>query len=170
ANLARIECRMPPGGLQVLIYPRPRTGLEGKFSLPYVLAAGVVDGDYGLASFTDAAVNRPEVQALYDRIEVREDERCGGGDPSLHTKAAGARGFVEVEAHTTDGRKEVVRVDAAPGHPRNELGWDEIRQKFLDCARHGGVAPDRAERAFGILARFEQCEDVDALANLLTLD
>jgi 2-methylcitrate dehydratase PrpD len=169
-TLARLECRMPPGGMQVLIYPRPKTGLEGKFSLPYVLAAGVLDGDYRLGTFTDAAVNRSAVQALYERIAVKEDERCGGHDPLLATRPAGARGFVEVEVRTTDGRSEAIRVDAAPGHPKHELSWDDIRQKFLDCAAHGSVASDRAEGAFEALTRLEQCDDVDAIARLLVLD
>ncbi len=167
-TLERLECRMPPGGLQVLIYPRPKTGLEGKFSLPYVLAAGILDGAYGLGSFTDEAVNRPAVRALYERIEVTEDARCGGGDPLLETRPAGARGFVEVEAHSRDGRSECVRVDVAPGHPGHELDWDDIRQKFADCAGHGGIEGARATRAFEALTGLEQCDDVDALAALLT--
>jgi 2-methylcitrate dehydratase PrpD len=167
-TLERLVCRMPPGGMQVLIYPRPKTGLEGKFSLPYVLAAGVLDGAYGLASFTDAAVNRPAVHALYDRIEVLEDERCGGGDPLLQTRPAGMRGFVEVQALTRGGASRTLRVDVAPGHPANELGWDDIRQKFLDCAGHGGLPAAQAQRAFEALTRLEACDDVDALARLLT--
>jgi 2-methylcitrate dehydratase PrpD len=167
ANLQRLECRMPPGGLQVLIYPRPRTGLEGKFSLPYVLAAGVLDGEYRLGSFTDEAVNRPEIRALMERIEVKEDVRCGGSDPLLETRAAGARGFVEVEVTTSDGRNETIRVDAAPGHPTHELRWEDIRQKFVDCAEHGGIEAARAERAFEALIRLEQCFDVDGLLDLL---
>jgi 2-methylcitrate dehydratase PrpD len=169
-TLARLECRMPPGGLQVLIYPRPKTGLEGKFSLPYVLAAGVLDGAYGLGSFSDEAVNRPAVRALYDRIDVTEDVRCGGHDPLLETQPAGARGFVEVEVRTTDGRSETLRVDVAPGHPKLELGWDDIRHKFVDCAEHGGVDSQRAERVFEDLTRLEACDDVDALAKRLTLE
>ncbi|MGH8663920.1 MAG: MmgE/PrpD family protein, partial [Burkholderiales bacterium] len=169
-NLERLECRMPPGGMQVLIYPRPKTGLEGKFSLPYVLAAGVLDGAYGLGSFSDEAVNRPAVRSLYDKIDVMEDERCGGYDPLLETRPAGARGFVEVAVRTTDGRSETLRVDVAPGHPKLELGWDDIRHKFLDCAQHGGLDPARTGRVFDALTRFEQCDDVDGLAKLLTLD
>ena len=169
-TLARLECRMPPGGLQVLIYPRPQTGLEGKFSLPYVLAAGVLDGAYGLGSFTDRAVNRAEIRALMERIDVKEDVRCGGYDPLLETRPAGDRGFVEVEVSTTDGRNETIRVDAAPGHPSRELGWDDIRHKFLDCAQHGGVDSVRAERAFDALAHLEQCPDVDALVRPLAMD
>jgi 2-methylcitrate dehydratase PrpD len=169
-TLMRLECRMPPGGLQVLIYPRPKTGLEGKFSLPYVLAAGVLDGEYRLGTFSDEAVARPQIRALYEKIGVQEEERCGGYDPLLETRPAGARGFVEVEMVTMDGRQETVRVDAAPGHPTNPLGWEDIRQKFLDCAHHGGLEAQRAERAFSILRELERCEDVAALVKLLTPD
>lgn len=168
-TLERLECRMPPGGLQVLIYPAPTTGLEGKFSLPYSLAAGVLDGKYSLATFSDAAVNRPAVKALLRKIEIKEDPRCGGSDPLLATRPAGARGFVEVEVRMTGGRSEVMRVDAAPGHPSQELTWEEIRQKFMDCAAHGRIDPPRAERAFDALTRLEHCADVSTVVDLLTV-
>ena len=168
-TLERVECRMPPGGLQVLIYPEPTTGLEGKFSLPYVLAAGVLDGQYSLATFSDAAVNRPAVKALLKKIDIREEARCGGDDPLMATRPAGARGFVEIEIHTTNGRSETVRVDVAPGHPSQALGWDEIRQKFMDCAAHGHIEPSPAERAFDALTRLEECADLNAIVDLLTI-
>jgi len=168
-TLERLECRMPPGGLQVLIYPEPKTGLEAKFSLPYSLAAGVLDGAYTLATFSDAAVARPAVHALYRKIHISEDPRCGGDDPLLATRAAGARGFVEIEVHTTDGRTETLRVDAAPGHPSRELTWQEIRAKFMDCAAHGGVDAGRADHAFSALTELETCDDVNRILGLLTL-
>ncbi|MGZ5224527.1 MAG: MmgE/PrpD family protein [Burkholderiales bacterium] len=168
-TLERLECRMPPGGLQVLIYPEPTTGLEGKFSLPYSLAAGVLDGRYSLSTFSDAAVSRPAVKALLKKIDIKEDPRCGGDDPLMATRPAGARGFVEVEVHMTNGRSEVMRIDAAPGHPTHELGWEEIRQKFMDCATHGHIESSRAERAFEGLTHLEQCADVSALVDLLTV-
>jgi 2-methylcitrate dehydratase PrpD len=169
-TLERLECRMPPGGLQVLIYPEPQTGLEGKFSLPYSLAAGVLDGGYSLASFTDAAVMRPAVRALFRKIHISEDPRCGGDDPLLATRPAGARGFAEVEAHTTDGRSETLRVDFAPGHPKQELTWEEVRGKFMDCAVHGHVDAGSAERALAEIMRLEECEDVSRIADLLTAE
>lgn len=169
ATLERLTCRMPPGGLQVLIYPTPTTGLEGKFSLPYSLAAGVLDGGYSLASFSDEAVNRPAVKAVMSKIDISEDPRCGNNDALMATRAAGERGFVEVEVRTTDGRVEMLRIDAAPGHPTHPLGWDEIREKFMDCAVHGHVKVESAERAFEALTRFDTCTDVNALIDVLTV-
>jgi 2-methylcitrate dehydratase PrpD len=167
ANLDRLACRMPPGGMRVLTYPHPKTGLEGKFSLQYALAAGVLDGRYSLRSFTDDAVNRPQVRDLLARIRVGEDPRCAGDDPLLETRSSGSRGFVEVEAVRTDGRRDTVRVDQAPGHPSRELTWDDLSAKFMDCAAQACIEPDKAERALSILARLESCEDVGEVVALL---
>jgi len=168
-TLAHIECRMPPGGMKVVIYPKPTTGLEGKFSLQYAVAAGVLDGKYSMWTFTDDAVNRPAIRELLERkVVAREDEACGIGDPNLMTKASGSRGFVEIEARTVDGRSETVRVSFAPGHPRRELGWDEIQQKFMDCAQHGGMDAGRAAKAFAAVSKLETAEDVGTIVRTMT--
>jgi 2-methylcitrate dehydratase PrpD len=166
-NLERLECRMPPGGMRVLTYPHPKTGLEGKFSLQYALAAGVLDGEYTLWSFTDEAVNRPRIHDLLGRISAREDPRCAGNDPLLETRSSGSRGFVEVEAVLADGWRETVRVDQAPGHPSRELTWDDIAAKFMDCAAQARIDLGKAERALDTLAHLETCTDVSEVVALL---
>ena len=168
-DLQRLECRMPPGGMKVVIYPHPSTGLEGKFSLQYAMAAGVLDGKYSLWTFSDTAVRRPEIEALYPRIECREDPRCGASDPKLATLAAGARGFVEIEVHLKDGRHDVMRIDAAPGHPKYPLSWSDLEQKFLDCAAHGGVEPSQTGHAFESLKELQDCADLGEIIALLTV-
>ena len=167
ANLARLECRMPPGGMRVLIYPQPATGLEGKFSLQYALAAGVLDGQYTLWSFSDEAVARVPIRDLLERVCVREDPRCAGDDPLLETRSSGSRGFVEVEAVLLDGQHETVRVDQAPGHPSRELTWDDIAAKFMDCAAQARIDPDKAKHALSILERLETCADIGEVVALL---
>jgi 2-methylcitrate dehydratase PrpD len=166
-NLGRLECRMPPGGMRVLIYPQPTTGLEGKFSLQYALAAGVLDGQYTLWSFSDEAVNRVPIHDLLERVCVREDPRCAGDDPLLETRSSGSRGFVEVEAVLLDGQRETVRVDQAPGHPSRELTWDDIAAKFMDCAAQARIDPSKAKHALSILERLETCADIGEVVALL---
>ena len=165
-TLERLECCMPPGGMQVLTYPEPVTGLEGKFSLQYSLAAGVLDGEYTLWSFSDEAVRRPLVKPLLSRIDAREDARCAGSD--TQARSSGSRGFVEVTARTRDGRSETVRVNRAPGHPERELSWDELNRKFLDCAAHADLERARAEAAFERITRLETCDDLGEIVGLLT--
>jgi 2-methylcitrate dehydratase PrpD len=167
ADVARLECRMPPGGMRVLIYPQPKTGLEGKFSLQYSLAAGVLDGHYTLWSFTDEAVNRAPIHELLQRICVTEDRRCAGDDAFLEMRSSGSRGFVEVEVTLADGRQETVRVDQAPGHPSRELTWEDIAAKFTDCAAQAHVDPAKATQAFHMLEQLHTCADMRILVALL---
>jgi 2-methylcitrate dehydratase PrpD len=167
ADLARLECRMPPGGMRVLIYPQPKTGLEGKFSLQYSLAAGVLDGQYTLWSFTDEAVNRVSVRDLLERVFVTEEPRCAGDDPLLETRSSGSRGFVEVEATLADGRRGTVRVHQAPGHPSRELTWEDMAAKFSDCAAQAHLDPVKATSALRLLERLETCTDMREVVALL---
>ncbi len=167
-SVEKIICRMPPGGMRVLTYPRPTTGLEGKFSLPYTLAAGALDGKYALDSFTDAAVRRREITELYARIDAAEDPSCQGDDPQFEKRSSGSRGFVEVEVRLRDGRSDQIRVDKAPGSPGRDMSWDELKAKFIDCARQSGrIAEKPAVQAFEMIRRLEQTDDIGKVVDLL---
>src|SRR3984893_12703636 len=50
--------------------PHPATGLEGKFSVQYTLAAALLDGAVTLSSFTDERLHRPDMQTLLSKIAV----------------------------------------------------------------------------------------------------
>jgi 2-methylcitrate dehydratase PrpD len=166
-DVVRLECRMPPGGMLVLTYPTPTTGLQGKFSLQYSLAAGVLDGQYSIGSFSDEAVRRPEIGALLQRIAAFEDESCRGDDPLFETRSSGSRGFVEVEVELRNGVRDMARVKTAPGHPSRELSWDDIAAKFADCARHARLPQGAASAALTTLRQLETCDDLDALLGKL---
>ena len=168
AAIDKVICRMPPGGMHVLTYPRPTTGLEGKFSLHYPLAAAALDGKCALWTFTDEAVRRKEIAALYARIDAKEDPGCRGDDPLFDTRSSGSKGFVEVEVRLTDGRSDMIRVDKAPGSPTRELTWDDLREKFVDCARHSGrIAAAPAAKAFEAIRKLEGSRDIAEVIRLL---
>ena len=168
AMIDQVICRMPPGGMQVLTYPRPATGLEGKFSLHYPLAAAVLDGKCALATFTDEAVQRKEIAALYARIDASEDSACRGDDPLFDTRSSGSRGFVEIEVRLRDGRTDKIRVDKAPGSRTREMTWDDLREKFVDCARHSRHIDDAAAgKAFEAIQKLDSIKDIAEVTRLL---
>jgi len=53
--------------------PRPETGLSGKFSLQYTLAAALLDGKVGIHTFTDQRLAAPDMQTLLAKITVDMD-------------------------------------------------------------------------------------------------
>ena len=168
AAVDKVTCRMPPGGMHVLTYPRPTTGLEGKFSLHYPLAAALLDGGCALWTFTDEAVRRNAIAALYPRIAAAEDPACRGDDPLFETRSSGSKGFVEVEVRLKDGRTDRIRVDHAPGSPARELTWQDVREKFFDCARHSRrITEAAAEKAFSTLRELETIDDIAQITDTL---
>lgn len=166
-NVEKLDCYLAPGSLRALIYPRPTTGLEGKFSLEYALAAGILDGGYSLWSFTDEAVARPEAQALLPLVGVTEDTRCAAGDPHAAQRGPSRRGYVEVHARTRDGRAAMRRVDHLPGSPDQPLSWDDVRAKFLDCAHSVEIDDGRAREAFDRLMNLQACRNIGEIVKLL---
>ena len=81
----RVVVRTPAGTVAPLIHSRPRTGLEGKFSIEYVGAATLLDGKVGIDTFTDVMVQRPEVRAMMKKVRRYriEDSKMYSGEGSL---------------------------------------------------------------------------------------
>jgi 2-methylcitrate dehydratase PrpD len=128
-RVRRVVVRTPQSGLQPLIHQRPTTGLEGKFSLEYALAATLLDERPGLQSFTNDAVGRPAAQELVGRVEVLATP---GGDGLLD-------GEVQIEVTLDDGSTLSTALAVPPGAPDRPPTDDELRAKVADCAG------DRAE-------------------------
>ncbi|MGA7836297.1 MAG: hypothetical protein WCA31_13910, partial [Acidimicrobiales bacterium] len=159
-------CNVPPTGLRPLLYKRPKTGLEGKFSMEYALAATVLDGTLNVNSFEDDQVRRPEIADLYERILVQEDERCTVGDGTVRTTSAGTIGFVEVTIDFTDGRSETATIYKPKGAPTLPFDWHDIREKFFSCATVAGVSDQAAHEVMDGLQDLTNVKDVNALLSL----
>jgi 2-methylcitrate dehydratase PrpD len=135
AQVRAVRLTLEPGGFDPLIHHRPTTGLEGKFSAEYVIAAALLDRRVGLSSFTDAAVRRPQAQELLRKVEIAERERPPTG-PAEWTQA-----YAVLEVDTSAGR-HLSRVDVPRGHCQLPMDRSELEEKFRDCVSFSGVAWD----------------------------
>jgi 2-methylcitrate dehydratase PrpD len=115
-----VRVRTPASALRPLIHRRPTTGLEGKFSLEYGIAATILDGRPGLESFTDAAVNRAQAQQLLELVEV---ETTHHGDGLV-------TGVVQIELELDNGETRENQLTSTP----NE---EELEAKLAACAPDG---------------------------------
>jgi 2-methylcitrate dehydratase PrpD len=164
----RVVVRVAPGALRPLIYKVATTGLEAKFCMEYTLAAGILDGRFGLAAYSDAGARRPGIAALMPHVEAIEDPRCFGDDVDPSRKSAGTLGFVEVTATLRDGRSATVRVDRPTGSPAKPLSWTDLSEKFADCARDAGLAPEASDAAFALWRDLRAVPDMRTAITLLT--
>ena len=144
--------------LNALIYHRPTTGLEGKFSLEYCMATGVVRRHADLADFTDSAVLDPHIQAFLSKVEVVVDAELE------------AQGFRHVRTRVTvernDGTSESRLSEWARGYPQNPLSRAELDRKFLDCADQS-LSAGEAASALDAVRRVVDAASVGALLSAL---
>jgi 2-methylcitrate dehydratase PrpD len=113
-------------GLAPLITHAPTTGVEGKFSLPYVIAAALSDGAVRLSSFTDDAVRRPDIRSFFGKVDAHE------ASGSMTPRWASVR-LTLATGQTLDRHVDVLR-----GSPRAPLSDAQLTEKLVDCLSWGG--------------------------------
>ena len=148
-TIRRIAVRTPACSLTPLIHRAPRTGLEGKFSLEYGIAAALLDGRPGFASFTDEAVRRPDAVRLGSAVEVAA---TGNGDHLL-------AGDIEIEIELEDGRRMRATLTLPPGAPERPVTDGELQAKLELCT--GPAAGRLAELSWESAPRFLRAELAD---------
>src|SRR5947209_6494214 len=129
----------------LLIYDKAETGLEGKFSMPFCVAAALVDGHVGLDTF-ESRVHDPAIRGLMARVAMRANPELGKDAPAL-TQAI-------VSITCRDGRKLRRAANGARGYPANPASEDELKTKFMTCAQKA-VSPDAAETLYRQLRAME---------------
>jgi 2-methylcitrate dehydratase PrpD len=166
-NVDKIVCRLPVGSMRPMMYHSPSDGMQAKFSMEYLLAKAILDGTVGLGSFGREAVMRPDVRELMQRVHIEEEARLRPDDPGGLASSPATGGHVEVVIRLDDGR-EVSRSEAEPhGGPRNPLSWDDIRRKFMACAKFSHIDSRAAEETLERLSNLDREMDfVGAVAGL----
>jgi 2-methylcitrate dehydratase PrpD len=142
-----------------LIYPMPRTALEGKFSIPFCMAIAVLERKAGIGQFQDRKVRGKKVIEMMKRVTLYVDDELE------------ALGYDQVRSRVRirlkNGRVLEGRYDVARGHPEKPMSWEELGDKFRDCADL--VMPrKRAEEAIKLTGRIEQLRSLTPLIKTLT--
>jgi 2-methylcitrate dehydratase PrpD len=145
-EVREVAVTVQPEGLAPLIHHRPRTGLQGKFSLEYALAACLLDGGLSLATFTDEQVRRPEAQRLLVDVTSEASDRPPSGPRDWDGY------FAVVTVRTNDGHELTERVDRARGHADRPVSESDLRAKFDDCLRFAGLGHAGEELFSGLRA------------------
>jgi 2-methylcitrate dehydratase PrpD len=166
AKIDRILVRNGPAEWGFLSHPierkrRPATTVEAQFSIPWVVAAALVDGKVSIAHFTPQALERVDIRAMADRIETAED--AGLANPH------GGPGQAQVEVTDRDGRVLRKRVGTTKGDPDAPMTAAEIASKFADCAEYGRIPAERAEAIRQMVSRIEGVADVARLTDAMAI-
>jgi 2-methylcitrate dehydratase len=100
----------------------PHSKETADHSLPYVIAAAIVDRQVTPAQFTEAKIGDPKIRAQLRKVEVVADPEIERVFPALQRAV--------VTIFTSDGRELTRQLDYPKGDPRNPLSDREIEEKF----------------------------------------
>jgi 2-methylcitrate dehydratase PrpD len=137
AEIEHVSVNTTENSSRILIYAEPTTGLEGKFSMQFCVAAALERGFVDLSTFSDASVRQNSTQLLLRSISV-------GVHPELRDNTEFA---AEVTVRAAGGREVRRRVELAKGKRERWLTTVELRAKFRSCAEPV-LGADQANEAF----------------------
>lgn len=105
----------------------PTTRESADHSLPFILAAVLIDGGFSDAIFSDERIRDPAVHALADKVAVVEDPEFTARFPSALPCL--------LEVRTGSGEVRAATVEYPRGHVENPMTDAEIEAKFRTLAR-----------------------------------
>lgn len=166
-DIEKIVVHCAPAELMLLGAPidkkrLPSTMVEAQFSLPWMVAAAVVDGAVKLEHFSTAFLNREDIGAIAQRVHTAED--------SSLVRMDGGPGAVRVQILTHDGRSYEQQINVAKGDPQNPLTLSEYQQKFLGCTDAAGMSRVQSERVMQQILHLESEMNAAHLSAALAIE
>ena len=135
----------------------PHTRETADHSLPYVIAAALVERQVTPVQFTMEKIMDPKIRAQLKKVEVVADPEIEKVFPALQR--------VIVNMTTTDGRTFSKQLDFPKGDPRNPLTDQEVEEKFGALAE--GVLSTGAQKK--LKEAIWNLEDSDSIRKLMAL-
>src|SRR3989454_3528346 len=148
ADVAKIRIQSLARAADILSDPSkydPRSKETADHSLPYVIAAAIVDRQVTPAQFEMKKIMDPAIRAQLKKVEVVADPEIEKVFPVLQR--------VVVNITMTNGRTFTKQLDYPKGDPRNPLTDAEVEEKFAALAE-------------GVLSAGAQKKLIDAIWNL----
>ena len=153
-QVERVDAGMNAIGPEELIYTDPKTALEGKFSMQFVLAMALLYRKVKLELFTDDKVTDPGTIDMMKKVTLYIDEEISRDVP----REWGDKTAV-VNVKLKNGTKYRRRVDI------KNISDEDLFNKFRDCCK--GTLPEG--RIETLLEKVMHLERVDSIGELMSL-
>jgi 2-methylcitrate dehydratase PrpD len=137
ADVDEIEVFIGKTQKAILHADEATTGLEGKFSIQFVMACALLERKVTLSELVDPVVQRADVQAVMKRVKVTLSTEY---DPAMPQYAP----WDQVKVRLKSGRVlESERIKRAKGHITRPLSEEELFAKFASCLDFAASDLDR---------------------------
>jgi 2-methylcitrate dehydratase len=138
---------------------RPDSKETADHSLPYCMAAGLVDGMVTPLQFKEERVLDKALIPIMDKVKVVANEEFEALFPKFQPS--------RVTITTNDGKSHATRVDVPKGDPRDPMSEDEIAVKFTAL---GGdvIGKDQCKELQKFIMSIDTAKNLDRLFELTT--
>src|SRR5699024_7681075 len=99
------------------------TKAQADHSLPYMLAAALIDHEMTNDAYDEERIQQDDVQELLRKVEVEEDEEITERFENGEMPAV-------VDIALADESTRHIEKDAFNGHPTNPMTWEQVEEKF----------------------------------------
>lgn len=162
ADIDSIQMLTNPRRLPHTDNPDPSTGLEGKFSVQYIVARALRDGCIGLDQFTGAAVTDPDIRSLMAKVKT-------GAHPDMGPESEHQFG-AEVIVTMTDEQRFSHRINHRVCRgPADPMTSEELRTKFTNCVSRT-LPQDRVAPLYDALLSLESLSEANILTDLMSIE
>jgi 2-methylcitrate dehydratase len=163
-QIAEVRIRSLARAADILADPSkydPRSKETADHSLPYCIAAAIVDRKVTPEQFEAGRIMDPTIRAQLPKVKVTADPEIEAAFPALQK--------VVVTIVTNDGRELTRALDYPKGDPRNPMTDAELEVKF-DALAEPVCSPARLREMKEALAVAERAPEVSGLMAALTAD
>jgi 2-methylcitrate dehydratase len=160
-QIAKVHIRSLARAADILADPSkydPHSKETADHSLPYCIAAAIVDRKVTPAQFTMDKIRDEQIRAQLRKVEVVADAEIEAVFPALQR--------VAVKITASDGREFGKQLDYPKGDPRNPLSDREIEEKFSALAE-GVLSGPQQKRVRDAIWNLEKLASVTELMKLL---
>jgi 2-methylcitrate dehydratase PrpD len=139
-----------------LLDHHPMNGLQGKFSMEFCLSILLLDGKAGLGQFTDAVVQRPDVQDMIRRVNFYVDPEAESAGFDKMTSL--------LKIHLKSGKIISGRAEFAKGSPANPMSYEEVIEKFMGNAEFAKWPAQKSKAIVEAVKSLENQADTSGLS------
>lgn len=122
AQLARLRITSPH--MPYIDRPHPASGLDSKFSLQFASAVALLDGRINIATYSQDQLQRPELQALLEKVDLNFDPTRPGRFDQMR---------LTLRAEFLDGSALVAECSQPEGSWGRPIPVARLETKIADC-------------------------------------
>ncbi len=151
-DVEKIELDIGPvASTAASMYREPKLGVQGKFSVWFLAALALAEGDVTVDKFTDEKVNDPRLVNLMRKITTKLDPRIGFG----------ARLYLKMK----DGREFKEFLAKPKGDPDNPLTFEELSTKYRNAAKLA-IPEKNIDILIPMIKEIERVSDINEIVRL----